>query len=223
MKRTVYPLLFLALVLVQSCGDDDDPTVPTIVYGYDYYPDSLGLTRIYDVDSLVLRENSSRTDTFNYQIKVVYKEDYTDNEGERNVKVERYYRPNDTTDWTFDKVYITKRTKTEAQEFYNNVRELKLAFPVRVGSMWDGNRYNNNDEQVYEITKLEETAKPFIVPTDVITILQKDEKNFIEKKYDLEKYARGVGMIFKEHIDIETQTNDTFGVIYHYNLKEFSY
>lgn len=224
MKRTVYPLLFLALVLVQSCSNDDDaPAKPAINYGYDYYPDSIGLTRIYDVDSIVLRENSSKTDTFIYQIKEVYKEDYIDNEGERNVLVERYYRINENADWVLARVFIVKRTVTEGQEMYNNVRILKLAFPVKVGSAWNGNRYNGGEEQEYKITKLEETAEPFIIPVDVITVLQRDDKNFIEKKYDEEKYARGVGMIFKEHIDIETQTNDTFGVIYHYNLKEFSY
>lgn len=223
MKNAIYPFLFLVIILMPACGNDDNTPSEPLNYGYDYFPDSLGLTRIYTVDSIVLKEGSDNVDTFTYEIKEYFKERITDNEGELNTLVERYYRPNDSADWIINRVFTIKRTTEEAQKNDNNVRVVSLTFPVNTGNVWDGNKYNSRGKQDFEITKIEESNEPFVLSVDVVTVVQKDEKNFIERKYNEERYVRGVGMIFKEHIDIETQSTDTFGVIYRYKIKEYSY
>ena len=51
--------------------------------GYDYYPYAIGNWAIYEVDSINYNDNTTPTtiDTFSYQVKELYADTFTDNEG----------------------------------------------------------------------------------------------------------------------------------------------
>ncbi|MBL0341829.1 MAG: hypothetical protein IPP71_13370 [Bacteroidetes bacterium] len=92
----------------------------------------------------------------------------------------------------------------QSGEKEENSTYVKLVFPITSSATWNGNLLNNFDPKLYEYQNLHQ---PLILAginfDSTLTVLQIDDDNFIETMYEIEKYATGVGMIYKEQIFIE--------------------
>ena len=58
--------------------------------------------------------------------------------GELQYKVERYYQPDEQSTWQIDKVFTRSRSETQAFQSEDNLRFIKILFPVERGKTWDG-------------------------------------------------------------------------------------
>ena len=65
----------------------------------------------------------------------------TDNFGRPGYKIERYERKSNLLDWEIKDIWTTVLTEDGAEWIEENMRFLKMVFPLREGVEWDGNRY----------------------------------------------------------------------------------
>lgn len=203
----------LAIAFMFSCKKDKIEEPPDL--GYDYAPTTIGKYVIYDVDSTVYDENFHDTIYYKYRIKEKLEENFTDNEGRPAVKLVRYmkkYNPAisyDNMAWTIKDVWMANKTKTTYEVVEEDVRFTKLIFPVRADAEWNGNAHNTLGEWDYNYKYID--TKENINGTlfeNVLYVKQKDDehKNNIHREYYIEKYAKNVGLVYREIKDLISGT-----------------
>lgn len=201
-------LFFLILLVIVSCKKDAPVTQPD--YGYNYFPTDIKKYVVYDVDSIVHNDFTNTVDTFKYQIKEYIESSFIDNSGRNTLRLERYIKNHNDTipysaiSWTLKDVWYTNRTNTTAEKVEENQRYVKLIFPVAAKNKWNGNAYNTLGEQTYTY---DDVNTPRTIGTlsfdSTLFVTQLNTENLIEKKYYTEIYAKNVGMVYKQIIDVQ--------------------
>lgn len=203
----------LATIAVAGCRKKNTENPPDL--GYSYAPDVLGKYVVYDVDSTVYDDFSRDTIVYKYRIKEKLAETFTDNQGRTAIKLIRYIkrydpsRPYDQMDWTVKDVWNYTRTATSLEVVEENVRYTKLVFPVKTDVSWNGNAQNTQPAMDYRylFTDLRHVVNGTTFD-DVLCVEQKDDKrkNVIHRQYYIEKYARNVGLVYREVTDVYSNT-----------------
>ncbi len=182
--------------------------------GYTYFPNQVGRYIVYNVDSFYYDDFNKKTDTFKFQLKEKIQSVFTDNENRPTIRLERYIKnystsiPYNAMTWILKNVWTENRTLTTAEKVEENLRYIKLVFPVNENQKWNGNIQNTLPEWNYEYDffDLPRTIGGIYFDS-VLQVNQYDDKlsNLVEHKYYIEKYARNVGLIYKQVIDVESQ------------------
>lgn len=199
-------ILFAALfgvlnLFFYSCKKEKEAIAVDL--GYKYFPDESGSYVIYQVDSLYYNDFTSRIDSFTFQIKEKIVATYTDLSGRPTSRIERFYRKNDSDAWLIKDVWFSNRTSNTAEKVEENVRFVKMVFPLKEAIEWNGNRYNTLGEQNYSLIKLHQSASIGSINFDsTLYISQVSDSNLIEKKIAYEIYAKHVGLVYKRNISI---------------------
>ena len=231
MKNKASTYINKALVIIQSLFlaalfscQKDQVINSSPELGFEYFPTNIGNYIIYDVDSIVINDFTAKTDTFIYQLMEIQESEFKDNENRNSLRIERYKRPDSLSNWKLINICSACRNNKRAEKTENNIKTIKLTFPVRDGLKWNGNAYNNGDvwNYVYENTFITETING-VKFDSTISVLQKEEFNLIQSQYYLEKYAKHIGLIYKKVEDIKTEINGKIkgGIIYTQMIREF--
>ena len=78
-------------------------------------------------------------------------------------------------------------------------------FPVAKNKTWNGNAFNILGEWLYKYTEFDKAKTIGGIAFDsTLTVIQIDDENLIEKKYYREMYAKRVGLIYKQIIDVHS-------------------
>ncbi|MCC6251965.1 MAG: hypothetical protein IT238_05835 [Bacteroidia bacterium] len=208
MKRIKYPyyviiiLLFALSTGTNSCRKEIEKIkVPDI--GYDYFPSQKGHYVIYDVDSLFYNDFTSTIDTFKFQVKEKITDTFVDLENRITQRIERFYRENSNDNWVIKDVWYSNKTANTAERVEENMRFVKIVFPLKKDNQWNGNRYNNLGEQNYKLLKIHEFFSLGLLSFDsTITIRHAADSNLIEKNISYEIYARNVGLVYKKNLQL---------------------
>ena len=207
--------------------------------GLDYYPTTSGKYVIYDVDSIVYTQLPKDTLVYKYRIKEKLADTYTDNQGQPAIRLERYikkYNPlksYDSIPWSIKEVWMVNASNKTIQVVESNVRFTKLIFPVQEKASWNGNANNTFGEwdYIYDYIDKVETLNTNLL-NSVLLVKQKDYRTLISYSYYVEKYAKGVGLVYREIKDILSNTiiankpvEDRIesGVIYKQTLVTYGY
>ncbi len=222
-KKAVVFLPFVFLFSFFACQKDQNITINTDL-GYEYFPIKTGHYIIYEVDSIVINDFTAKTDTFQYQLMEIQESEFIDNENRTAQRIERYKRLDSISGWKIVNVCNSCRTGNRAEKVENNIKVVKLTFPVKEGLKWNGNAYNNKDawNYIYKNINLAQTING-ITFDSTVSIIQKDEFNLIESQYYEEKYAKNVGLIYKKVEDIKTEINGKVksGISYSQQVREY--
>jgi len=211
---TLHKLAYFSLiVIILAACKKQEPEPFEIDFGYGYYPLDTGMVWIYDVDSIIYDNFTDPVtiDTISFQIKEYVESIFEDNEGRDAYRIEVYKRMDEDNDWEIDNVFYANKTRETAEKIENNLRFIKLVFPVSLGKTWDGNSYIEAKDDLeyldnweYQITNVGGSfnvgSETF---TNTVTILQEDELNVVEKRKGVEVYEHGVGMVYKELIKLD--------------------
>lgn len=196
------------LLLMISCKKDK-PVTP-VDFGYNYFPNRIGHYVIYNVDSVVVNQlHAQIIDTFKYQIKEVIDSFFTDGSGRQTQRIVRYKRADSTQPWVVQRALSANLTTTTAERTEDNIRYLRLIFPVKLNATWNGNLYNTipSDGSSYQYTT---TDVPFSLGKayfdSTLTVLQDSTLNLVQHRLYLERYARNTGLIYKDYIDLEADS-----------------
>ena len=206
-------LLFTLMFLAFSCKKKEDQT---IIYGYEYFPIIEGNFVVYDVldifhDEALFPAHDSTT----YQIKEVIGETEVDGEGEEYQKLRRYFRANDTLDWTIQDVWTIKRTSRNAEVLEENQRVVKMAFAISYNQYWDCNALNPEDKEACYYSKI---YRPFSIPVQdfdsTVTVERQDFSSYIEYLRSYDVYAPRIGLVHSTRKDIRINNGDTLDIAY---------
>ncbi|WP_028982133.1 hypothetical protein [Sporocytophaga myxococcoides] len=191
-----FPLIFffVASFLITGCSSEQDPDVSD----YQYFPIEKGMYVLYSVDKKTYGVSDS-THSF-YYLKEIIGDTFRAGD-EVKYRVERYTKKSLTEPWPAqpDSVWSEFNSKNNVTRMENNIRFIKMTFPLENDKTWDGNAENTLGQEFYKVKDLKRT---FYVDTiyfpNSVKIIQADNQNLIEKKYKVEYYAKHVGLIYKE-------------------------
>ena len=142
MRKACYtPALILAILLiVAGCNKTTvSNAVPVASY---FMPLQVGRTITYRLDSLTFYYYGQLDTTTSYLAKDSVETATTDNQGRPSWFITRYL--SDTTGtapWTPSETYIVTPTAQDVEMVENNLRFVKLAYPVEPNFSWPGNDY----------------------------------------------------------------------------------
>lgn len=200
--------LILLVILSISCKKQADPELPE--EGKLYFPLDIGKYVIYNVAEINIDAPVSRFDTTRYQLKQINQSVFIDNTGQPCIRVERYWRTADTLPWVIKDVWYHYLGEQNAQTVEENQRYIRLVFPMTETSVWNGNAYNQIGQWNY---LYENINQPLTLNnqslSQTVLVRQRDYANFIEKQDCFEIYAKEIGLVKKQYVDIEIINGDS--------------
>lgn len=222
MRKVLFPLIATAFFLNSCSKSTETLSSPKIS---EFFPLTVGKYITYSLDSTVVYENFGQTiNVHSYQVKLVVDAQVTDNLGRPAYRIIRYIRTSPANAWTPDNTFLAVPTDFTMEFIENNLRFLRMKEPIREGFSWKGNTYidtyslNSNlkymDDWDYAYDSLDVplTINGFTLDSTV-KVLQRDETigtpsnpaSYSEINYAAEKYARGLGLVYKKFLHIEYQ------------------
>ncbi len=211
--------LFLLIIIIASCKKEKLESADSLQYR-DYFPLQTGTWIEYSTDSVVHLETDDalEIDTairyYHSQIREEVDTPFTDAENQTAYVITRYWRSNDTLPWALTNVWTAKTTPYSAQKVEDNIRFIKMEFPIKSSSAWNGNAFNTYPEENYSYEDLYQPASFGALTFDsTVTVLQNDFESLINKIYKKEIYAAHVGMIYKQQDSVNTVTTPNGTVI----------
>lgn len=203
-RLATYGFIFLiAAVAAVSCKKDTSPA-PDL--GYNYYPVKLGSWIIYDVDSTYYNLFTGQKEVYQFQVMELVDSILSDNSGRAMLRKKRFYREDATEDWTIGRIWSAVRTSDKVESNEENIKYVKLIFPVRKGKTWNGNAMNSDKESEYKYLDVHVASTINGNTFDSTAMIQHEaDSNLIEKKVKKEMYAKNVGMVYKYFEDVAVQ------------------
>ena len=225
MKTYIHKLIFLTtfVIFISSCKKETD--IINFDYGYNYFPDDSGKYIIYKVDSVLYNDfdPTHLKRTSSQYLKEIITEQFTDNLGRSAKKIERYVTDSLNHVWRPYNVWYIVKNATNVEEIEDNVRYIKLTFPVSVGNSWRGNKYNlinhfpfidlkftsTNFDWNYTLTEVNKNyTGGSIISDSTLAILQVSDSSDVQKVYSVEKYSKNIGLVYKELWRLDAQLVD---------------
>ena len=221
MKISIYLLVILSLCCCFSCNlDTVEPDTSRM--GYDFFPYDEDAYRIYHVVS-----EHQALDTIiaeDYYLKEVIGEEIT-SFTEYTIRLYRYKKETLSEEWELDSVWAISPTATRVVVIENDVSFTKLIFPLKFSSTWDGNAFNDHEEEMYFIDDFYEPKTFDELSFDTTLTVVHSETNTnnlinVDSRYEI--YAKGVGLIYRYEEISETQPGEsTLGRTYEQTLIEY--
>jgi len=197
-----YLSCLLVLSLAAACGTEDRKPADI---GKDYLPVRVGNYQIYTVDETRYDAITGAKTELNYQLMTEVVDSFPAADGITSYVIYRSTRNPDSDAWTYLDTWSTRVTDTEAVVNEENISYVKLIFPAGNGRAWDGNKFNDGGEDDYAMAKVDQSYTVGTQAFDkTLTVNQEDNQDFIvyqDKR--LEVFARGVGLIYKETIQLK--------------------
>jgi hypothetical protein len=197
-------LYFVLLIIISSCKP--------IVYEetnffYNYYPLQINQVKEFFVTNIV--HNSFGKDTNTYFLKEIITDYNINMEGDTVYTVERYWKVDSSLSYEIKDVWTSKKNLSAGYLNEENITYTKLIFPLSLNIYWNGNAFNNLGYQEYSIESLN---IPFQVNNVIfdssLTVIQNYKSNLLEFENSKEIYATGIGLIYKEDVQVEINSGN---------------
>jgi hypothetical protein len=215
-------ILFLSVQLTGCDKKDDGFTSDAVT---DYMQLQKGKYILYRLDSLRFTNFGQKDTVVSYQAKDIVEDAFTDGRGRAGWRIVRYLRAlnsTDDNDWSPLMTYNVIPSGNSIELSENNFRYIKLTTPVRDGRTWRGNGYlpDNPYQDLFEFSNDEDIQEWDYTYQDVHAPLTFNNKTYdttisvvqiadsanlpiqisvpASKTYWVEKYAKGVGLVYKE-------------------------
>lgn len=190
---------------------------------YAYFPLKTGKYIDYQVDSIVYDfgpGGSTVTDSSSTLVRELVADTLRDQNGQLLYTVERYERPSSDLPWELRKIETVWRTGSQAIRTENNLRFLKLIFPMDRRSEWDGNTWIDENREIeiagermrpftnwfYEVDSIDIQAQVGTFAFDsTLVVTEADDNNIIERRFSRVRYAKNVGLVWREQWILDSQ------------------
>tara|TARA_Y100000389_G_scaffold199787_1_gene238850 strand:- start:72 stop:734 length:663 start_codon:yes stop_codon:yes gene_type:complete len=177
-------------------------------YHSKYFPIELNQEKEFLVTNI--NHSSFGKDTVSYYLKEVISEKFLNLEGDSAYRIERFWKTDSMDNYEIKDIWVANKSLNFAQLVEENIRFTKLIFPFDVNVVWDGNAFNNQQSQEYRIESIN-------IPYNVnglsfdssITVIQNYKSNLLEYENSKEIYVIGVGLVYKEDIEVLINSADS--------------
>ena len=206
-------ILLLPLLLF-ACGKSELDEHQTDM-GYDYFPVKVGQYRTYSVDSIVFGQNSM--DTLSSQIKETIVEELGEG-SDKKYRVLREWRRQDTDDWHTNTVWWIIKEDNRVIQTEENLKFIKLTFPLKLGTSWDGNAFfddrtivmvANENVAFFKEWEYQVQGKGIRlvdgVTYDMFMVQEANFETSIEIRKSEAVYAKGIGLVERTQQILDTQ------------------
>lgn len=226
-KKLLYGATALVLLLT-ACSKDPEvfPTTPVS----EYYPLVVGKYVTYQLDSLRYINFGTKDTIISYQVKHQVDATTTDALGRPAFRIIRYIRKTSANPWVPDNTFMAVPTDFAVEFIENNLRYLKMKAPIRNGFSWKGNSYIdsyslNSDlkyladwDYTYDSVDTKIVLGSFTLDS-TLKIAQRDEiignpgipTAYSERNIGIEKYAKNIGLVYRQFLHQEYQPPTTPG------------
>lgn len=177
--------------------------------GTEYFPLSKGQYQIYSVQEVHYLSGSEPL-TLNYELMSVVADSFPSPDGQYIYVIHRSTRENASTAWQALDTWSVRKEDSRVTVSEGNTPFVKMIFPVREGTRWNGNTFNTLGDDEYE---LKSAGQPLEVNgmTFEKTATVEQERNedlIVFRDVRSEVYAFGVGLVKKEIIQFHYCTDD---------------
>lgn len=202
-KQNNFIILFL--IIISSCKPINYVNED---YHLKYFPIELNQEKEFLVTNI--NHSSFGKDTVTYYLKEVISEKFLNLEGDSAYRIERFWKTDSMDNYEIKDIWVANKSLNFAQLVEENIRFTKLIFPFDVNVVWDGNAFNNQQSQEYRIESIN-------IPYNVnglsfdssITVIQNYKSNLLEYENSKEIYVIGVGLVYKEDIEVLINSVDS--------------
>lgn len=208
--------LIVVISILPGCKKGNPEAVDL---GYRYFPDETGSYIIYRVDSI---HYGITQESFSFELKELLADQFIDGQGDAATRVERYVRLTADDPWILRNVWVQKRTTRSAHRVEDNIRYVRLAFPVEAGKLWNGNSFNTLGSETYQIRD-SEVARTFgnLSFSKTLRVDQRNRVNLVDQKIAFEIYGYDVGLIYRQFKDVVNQSGQLSGAEYQLTVIEY--
>ncbi|MEM9850041.1 MAG: hypothetical protein AAF847_19275 [Bacteroidota bacterium] len=213
-------ILAFSTLLLFACQEETLPAAE-LNAGYDYYPLEVGKYITYQVDSILYDPTDGRIvrDTSSVQMRESITKSFPNESGVMLYEIERAERQNEQEAWEVKDVYSTYRTDFQAVRTEENLRFLKMVFPLNRGNNWEGIDFDKDiiveiaGEEVEIFKNWESVVTKVNEPLSIgnfsfeetTTVELARDTNSIELRSAFEQYAKGIGLVYREISVLNTQ------------------
>ncbi|MCI4668724.1 MAG: hypothetical protein MRZ79_11360 [Bacteroidia bacterium] len=204
MPRFIFPVLILSATLLFMACNRSQSIIPE--HTYRIFPNEKGKFRIMYVE-----DTTFTTDGINFPIvdKFFKKEEIgdttTDLRGRTVVRVESYTSPEEFgTEYQFTPSQVFTQfvepldgTSYFAERIEDNNRTMVLRFPVFTSVVWNGNLFNNLDDQLFTYQSIDTTVSIRGKSYEQCVMVLRERREGIFNIYSYEIYAPDIGLIKK--------------------------
>jgi hypothetical protein len=179
------------------------PEAGPVDVGQDFMPLETGRYVIYDVTEQRYSLTAPPV-TNTYQLKEAVGAGYVGATGQPAFRLQRYRRPSAQATWTADSLWTARLTAQSAIRTENGADYVKLQFPLVERDRWNGNQFNRFEEDTYQLRNV---RQPYGVNgqtfNETVQVVQHDDSTLVGRDRRVEVYARQVGLIYKETIQLQ--------------------
>jgi hypothetical protein len=215
MRRFAFFILTTATVFFASC----DKTTEQLDFPKldDYYPLTVGKYITYKIDSAIFLNFGTKDTVRSYEVKHVVDAQVTDALGRAAYRIIRYIRKTPANAWVPDNTFMAIPTGNAVEFVENNFRFIKLKDIIKDGFSWKGNsfidtysinsnvKYLDDWDYTYDSLNVPVKLSPTLTVDNTIRVLQRDEtinnpadpNVYSEKNLGIEKYAKGIGLVYR--------------------------
>ncbi len=190
-------MVFFVFILFYSCRKSND--IISTSNDFSYYPLQVKNEYIYWVETVHIDAPININDTQRYYLKEYIESTFADNTGKPAYRIERYQRSDTTQNWNLTDVWTSQYYDHQEHKVEENVRYVKLIFPVALNVTWDGNSFNTLGSQTYSIDSLDVSWNGF---DSTCLVMHQKLETIIDKYWDYERFSKHIGLIEKVSIQI---------------------
>lgn len=222
MRKVILLMVITSAVIFNACKKSTDVLETAAVS--EYYPLLVGKYISYSLDSTIFINFGTKDTVISYQVKHQVDGQMTDNLGRPAYRVTRYIRKTAANPWNPDNTFMAVPTDFAMEFIENNMRFLKLKGPIRNGYSWKGNsyidtyslnstvKYLDDWDYTYDSVDVQLTLGAFTLDS-TLKVAQRDEiignpsdpNSYHEINFGEEKYAKGLGLIYRNFLHVEYQ------------------
>ncbi len=222
MRKLFLSLIVISAVIFNSCKKTDE--VLDIASVNDYYPLQPGKYITYNLDSTIFINFGTAQTVVKYQVKHQIDALITDNLGRPAYRIIRFIRSSPAAAWVPDNTFMAVKTDFTVEFIENNLRFIKLKSPVRNGYTWKGNsyidpyasgldlKYLEDWDYTYDSVNVKQKLGSFTLDS-TLKVAQRNEilgnpsdpNSYHEINFGEEKYAKGLGLVYRNFLHIEYQ------------------
>lgn len=201
----------LSLMVLFSCTEAD---VVVVSDGRDYFPLEVGRLLEYRIDSIIFDDiqGGNVQDTFSGFIRERITGKFEGLTGDTAYIIERSFRHEEMDEWVVTNIYSESTDDSHAFRQEGNLSLVKMQFPLRDITTWNPTAFIDPTIEVEVGTELIEMYSNWaglVLKLDaseilgafsfdkVLTCQLADDDNDIERRFVMEKYAKGIGLILR--------------------------
>ena len=210
---------FFVSITMISCNEDEI-VEPDQTDELSFFPLYTGYWIEYKADSIVHRDSDDQNgvDTainyYHFLIREVVDSSYIDAEGRKAFVIIRYKRDFDTVPWVLSNVWSASIDPYSVQRVEDNIRFIRLKFPISSSTFWNGNALNFFPAEEYSYSDLYSSKRYDDLDFDsTITVIQNDFVSNINRIIKNETYGAGTGLLFKQVDSVRTLNTGSSTII----------